>query len=76
MKKIWWFKNLWIILIKKFDVFLIDRFLFFVLCMVGFVFVLLVFCYVIIDVYKVWSGVFFYFLGKDECLIIVIKKMI
>lgn len=56
---------------KKFDVFLIDRFLFFVLCMVGFVFVLLVFCYVIIDVYKVWSGVFFYFLGKDGCFIIV-----
>lgn len=78
-KKIWWFKNLWIILIKKiwkFDVFLIDRSLSFVLCMAGFAFVLLAFCYVTIDVYKVWSGAPFYFPGKDECFITVTEKMI
>lgn len=59
---------------KKFDVFLIDRSLSFVLCMAGFAFVLLAFCYVTIDVYKVWSGAPFYFPGKDGCFITVCHR--
>lgn len=44
--------------------------------MAGFAFVLLAFCYVTIDVYKVWSGAPFYFPGKDECFITVTEKIV
>ncbi|XP_061196047.1 heparan-alpha-glucosaminide N-acetyltransferase-like isoform X2 [Saccostrea echinata] len=38
----------------------------FVLCMAGFAFFLLAFCYLTIDVYKVWSGAPFYFPGMNS----------
>ncbi|XP_052684624.1 heparan-alpha-glucosaminide N-acetyltransferase-like isoform X5 [Crassostrea angulata] len=41
----------------------------FVLCMAGFAFVLLAFCYVTIDVYKVWSGAPFYFPGMNPIVL-------
>ncbi|XP_061196042.1 heparan-alpha-glucosaminide N-acetyltransferase-like isoform X1 [Saccostrea echinata] len=41
----------------------------FVLCMAGFAFFLLAFCYLTIDVYKVWSGAPFYFPGMNPILL-------
>lgn len=41
----------------------------FVLCMAGFAFFLLAFCYVTIDVYKVWSGAPFYFPGMNPIVL-------
>ncbi|XP_048758557.2 heparan-alpha-glucosaminide N-acetyltransferase-like isoform X1 [Ostrea edulis] len=41
----------------------------YVFCMAGFAFFLLAFCYLTIDVYKVWSGAPFYFPGMNPILL-------
>ncbi|XP_062582853.1 heparan-alpha-glucosaminide N-acetyltransferase-like isoform X1 [Saccostrea cucullata] len=48
----------------------------FVLCMAGFAFFLLAFCYLTIDVYKVWSGAPFYFPGMNPILLYMAHEVL